>query len=106
MNDIPSRPPCVVRLPVAFRARQDPEQLEKAARRALEIRQLLTLKARQEELETEFIATPATTWRDASERAIYLIGVLATASSPRDTRRKKLIASVLADLSGADIENQ
>ena len=74
------------------------EQRTGTVRRSGEINQLLALKGRQEEFETEIIATPATSWIDASERARYLIGLLLTTSAARTPRRKKLIANVLEDL--------
>jgi len=77
-----------------------------AAQKATEIRRLLSaveadqsaLKTRLEELEAQLIAVPSATWRDASEKARYLIGLLATTPAGRDPRRKKLIANVLEDL--------
>ena len=77
-----------------------------AAQKATEIRRLLlgveadqsALKARQEELETQLISAPATTWPEAAEKARYLIGLLAVTPAARDPRRKKLIANVLEDL--------
>jgi hypothetical protein len=86
-----------------------------AAQKATEIRRLLSgveadqnaLKARQDELETQLIAAPATTWVEAGEKARYLIGLLSATSAARDPRRKKLIANVLEDLrrlSGADVD--
>lgn len=77
-----------------------------AAQKATEIRRLLSaveadqsaLKTRQEELEVQLIGAPAVTWRDAAEKARYLIGLLATTPAGRDPRRKKLIANVIEDL--------
>jgi hypothetical protein len=45
------------------------------------------------------IAAPAPTWREAAEKARYLIGLFATTSLGRDPRRQKLIAGVLEDFS-------
>jgi len=78
-----------------------------AAQKATELRRQLVavdaehlaLKARQEELETQLIAAPATTWPEAGEKARYLIGLLSATPAARDPRRKKLIANVLEDLS-------
>ena len=77
-----------------------------AAQKATEIRRLLAgveadqtaLKARQDELETQLIAAPASTWPEAGEKARYLIGLLGATTAARDPRRKKLIANVLDDL--------
>lgn len=56
------------------------------------------LKARQEALEVQLVASPAQYLADAVDRARYLIGLLAQTSAGRDPRRKKLIASTLEDL--------
>lgn len=77
-----------------------------AAQHATEVRRLLAgveseisvLKTRQEELETQLAAASAVTWRDAAEKARYLIGLLVATPAARDPRRKKLIASALEDL--------
>ena len=76
-----------------------------AAQKATDIRRLLaevaaneqTLRLRQEELETQLIAAPATTWPEAAEKAHYLLGLFATTSMALDPRRKTLIANVLGD---------
>lgn len=76
-----------------------------AAQKATDIRRLLaevaaneqTLRLRQEELETQLIAAPATTWPEAAEKAHYLLGLFATMSMALDPRRKTLIANVLGD---------
>jgi hypothetical protein len=84
-------------------------------RKATEIRRLLqsveadqsALRTRQEELETQLTAAPATTWPEAADKARYLIGLLSATSAARDPRRKKLIANVLEDmrrLSDADAQ--
>jgi hypothetical protein len=77
-----------------------------AAQKATEIRRELVgvqadhvaLKARQEALETQLVASPSTTWIEAGEKARYLLSLLAATSAARDPRRKKLIANVLEDL--------
>jgi hypothetical protein len=56
------------------------------------------LRARQEELETQLIATPAAIWADAAEKARYLLGLLGTTAIGQEPRRKMLIANVLEDL--------
>jgi hypothetical protein len=76
-----------------------------ASQKATEIRRLLaeveaneqSLRARQEELETQLIAAPATTWPEAAEKARYLLGLFAATSTAQDPRRKMLIAKVLED---------
>jgi hypothetical protein len=76
-----------------------------AAQEATQIRRLLaeveaneqSLRARQEELETQLIAAPATTWPEAAEKARYLLGLFAATPMAHDPRRKMLIANVLED---------
>ena len=77
-----------------------------SAQKATELRRILAdvdaaakaLEARQEALETQLIAEPASTWEEAAEKARYLISLLALTPAARDPRRKTLIASVLEDL--------
>jgi hypothetical protein len=91
---------------MAMRTIQLDEHRGIAERKATEIRRLLTaveadqsaLKVRQEELETQLLAVPASTWPEAAEKARYLIGLFSATTAARDPRRKKLIANVLADL--------
>jgi len=76
-----------------------------AAQKATEIRRLLAeveanekaLHQRQEELETQLIALPASTWPEAADKARYLLGLFASTSIAQDPRRQKLIANVLYD---------
>jgi hypothetical protein len=76
-----------------------------AAQKATEIRRLLaeveaneqSLRLRQEELETQLIAAPATTWPEAADKARYLLGLFAATPTAHDSRRKMLIANVLED---------
>jgi hypothetical protein len=76
-----------------------------AAQKATDIRRLLaeveanelSLRARQEELETHLVAVPAATWPEAAEKARYLLGLFAATSIAQDPRRKMLIANVLED---------
>lgn len=78
-----------------------------AAQKATEIRRLLveveaneqSLRARQEELETQLVAVPATTWFEAAQKARYLLGLFAATAAAQDSRRKMLIAKVLEDFS-------
>ena len=75
------------------------------AQKATELRRILAdvnsaakaLKARQEALEKQLIAEPASTWEEAAEKARYLIGLYALSPGAEDPRRKQLIANVLAD---------
>jgi len=73
--------------------------------RATEIRRRLAdvaaghaeYRQRRGDLETFLAATPAATWREAAEKARYLISILAQTPSGRDPRRQKIIESVLED---------
>jgi hypothetical protein len=77
-----------------------------AAQRATQIRRRLAnvevdqaaLRERRTELEKFLLAAPALTWREAAEKARYLISLLAGTSVGRDPRRQRLIDAVLADL--------
>jgi hypothetical protein len=76
-----------------------------AAQHATEIRRRLhevetdqaALRHRQTELEKFLLAAPAMTWRDAAEKARYLITLFAATPEAQDPRRQKLIACVLDD---------
>jgi hypothetical protein len=76
-----------------------------AAQKATELRRLLTeveanrkaLQLRQEELEAQLLAAPASSWCEAAEKARYLLGLLASSPEGRDPRRQHLIANVLDD---------
>ena len=76
-----------------------------AQKRRTELRRLLAdvaanetaLRLRQEELETQVVAAPATNWHEAAEKARYLLNLFAGTLTPEDRRRQRLIAAVLAD---------
>lgn len=76
-----------------------------AAQKATEIRRLLAeveaneraLRRHQEDLESQMLAAPAATWPEATEKARYLLNLLASTSIAQDPRRQKLIANVLED---------
>jgi hypothetical protein len=76
-----------------------------SAQKATDLRRLMAdveanekaLRLRQEELEAHLLAAPATNWRDAAEKARYLLNLFAATSAAQDPRRQKLIAAVLAD---------
>ena len=55
------------------------------------------LRKRREDLEAHLLATPATTWAEAIERARYLLTLFAETSEGRDPRHRQLIAGVLED---------
>jgi hypothetical protein len=76
-----------------------------AAQKATDLRRMLAdveaneaaLRVRQEELESHLVAAPATNWREAAEKARYLLNLLAGTLTSQDPRRQTLIAAVLAD---------
>ena len=76
-----------------------------AAQKATELRRLMLevsaneelLRSRQKELEEQLLATPATTWADAADKARYLLSLYASSPAAQDPRRQMLIARVLED---------
>jgi len=76
-----------------------------AAQKATELRRLLSevaaneelLRTRQQALEEQLLATPATTWADAADKARYLLSLYASSPAAQDPRRQMLIARVLED---------
>ncbi len=84
-----------------------------AAQKATELRRLLTsveanekeLRLRQDELETQLLAAPATNWHDAADKARYLLNLFAATLSAKDPRRQQLIAAVLTDFKRLSGEN-
>lgn len=76
-----------------------------AAQKATELRRLLAdveanekvLRLRQEELESQLLAAPATNWQEAADKARYLLNLFAGTVAAQDPRRQKLIAALLAD---------
>jgi hypothetical protein len=48
-------------------------------------------------LEARLIAALAANWREAAEKARYLLKLFASSPSAQDPRRQKLIAAVLND---------
>ena len=76
-----------------------------AAQKATELRRLMSevsaneelLRSRQKQLEEQLLATPATTWADAADKARYLLSLYASSPAAQDPRRQMLIARVLED---------
>jgi hypothetical protein len=76
-----------------------------AAQKATELRRLLAdveidaeaLRERQEALETQLIAAPATSWAEAAEKARYLLTLFAATPAAQDPRRQTLIGNLLDD---------
>lgn len=58
----------------------------------------LALRNRQEELEVQLLAEPATSWREAATKAQYLIRRYGETAEAQDARRQKLIQRALGDL--------
>ena len=69
-----------------------------AAQKATELRRLMSevsaneelLRSRQKELEEQLLATPATTWADAADKARYLLSLYASSPAAQDPRRQKI----------------
>jgi hypothetical protein len=55
------------------------------------------LRLRQEELESQLIAAPASDWHEAAEKARYLLNLFAASPGGLDPRRRRLIDAVLED---------
>ena len=55
------------------------------------------LRLQQEELEAHLLAAPAANWREAAEKARYLLNLFAVSLAAEDPRRQKLIAAVIDD---------
>jgi hypothetical protein len=76
-----------------------------AAQKATDLRRLLAnveadqsaLRLRQDELEAHLLAAPAANWREAAEKARYLLDLFTATLTSQDPRRRKLIVAVLAD---------
>ena len=76
-----------------------------AAQKATEIRRLVAdveadaeaLRRRQQALEEQLIAAPASSWVEAAGKARYLLGLFASTPAAEDPRRQRLIANVLDD---------
>ncbi len=76
-----------------------------AAQKATELRRLVSeveaneraLRQRQAELESQLVASPSADWREAAEKARYLMGLFATTPAAQDPRRQKLIEALLHD---------
>jgi len=56
------------------------------------------LRLRREELEAHLMAAPAANWREAAEKARYVVGLYAATLGVGDTQRRTLVDAVLADL--------
>jgi hypothetical protein len=76
-----------------------------AAQKATDLRRFLAnveadqsaLRLRQDELEAQLLAAPRANWREAAEKARYLLNLFAVTLTSQDPCRQKLIVAVLAD---------
>jgi hypothetical protein len=76
-----------------------------AAQKATQLRRLMSevaaneelLRSRQKALEEQLLATAATSWPEAADKARYLLSLFASSSAAQDPRRQMLIARVLED---------
>lgn len=76
-----------------------------AAQKATDLRRLLAdveanekaLRVRRDELEAHLLAAPSASWREAAEKARYLLNLFAGSVAAQDPRRQKLMAAVLDD---------
>jgi hypothetical protein len=83
------------------------------AQKATDLRRLLAdveaneraLRLRQDELESHLVAAPAASWREAAEKARYLLNIFAATLAAQDPRRQKLIAAVLDDFARLSCES-
>ena len=55
------------------------------------------MRAKQDELESQLLAAPASDWREAADKARYLLALFAASLGGQDPRRQKLIEAVLDD---------
>ena len=76
-----------------------------SAQHATELRRLVSeveanqvaLRRGQEEVERQLLALPAENWRQAADKARYLLGLLAASAARGDARTLRLIEAVLED---------
>ena len=76
-----------------------------SAQKATELRRQMTeieaneklLRQRQTALEEQLLAGPALTWREAADKARYLLSLFASSLSGQDPRRQMLVARVIED---------
>ena len=84
-----------------------------AAQKATDIRRVLAdveangreLRDRQDALEVQLLAVPATSWPQAAAKARYVLNLYAATLSTHDSQHRKLVAAVLADFTRLDSES-
>lgn len=83
-----------------------------AAQKATDIRRVLAdveangraLRERQDELEAQLLAVPATSWPDAAAKARYVLNLYVASLAKDDSQHRLLVAAVLADFTRLDAE--
>jgi hypothetical protein len=93
----------------ARRVNDPPVDLDKhrgmAAQKATDIRRVVadveanakTLRDRQNAVEIQLLAAPATSWPEAAAKARYVLNLYAASLAAADTHHRDLVAAVLAD---------
>jgi hypothetical protein len=84
-----------------------------AAQKATDIRRVVadveanakTLRDRQNAVEIQLLAAPATSWPEAAAKARYVLNLYAASLAPADTHHRDLVAAVLADFTRLSEEN-
>jgi hypothetical protein len=84
-----------------------------AAQKATDIRRVLAdveanaklLRDRQSAVESQLLATPATSWAEAAAKARYVLNLYADQLAPADTHHRDLIAAVVADFTRLSSES-
>lgn len=76
------------------------------AQKATDLRRLLAdveaneraLRDRQDELEAQLVAAPSEDWTEAMTKVKYVLRLYLATLAPADTRGRRLVAAVVADL--------
>jgi hypothetical protein len=84
-----------------------------AAQKATDIRRVLAdveanaraLRERTSELETQWVAVPATSWPEAAAKARYVLNLYVDTLGNQDSRHRELVAAVLADFDRLSVES-
>jgi hypothetical protein len=63
------------------------------------------LRDRQSAVESQLLATPATSWAEAAAKARYVLNLYADQLAPADTHHRDLIAAVVADFTRLSSES-
>ncbi|MBN9535622.1 MAG: hypothetical protein BGN99_33895 [Alphaproteobacteria bacterium 65-37] len=84
-----------------------------AAQKATESRRLVVeveanekaLQLHHDEIELQLIAAPAETWREAAEKARYVLRLYVATLDDRDTQHHSLVTAILADFERLERES-